>query len=159
MAGKKYTLEKQTAKFWSRVDKSGGDDACWLWTGAKRETGYGQVRWKGRSARKAHRVAFEISYGFPPPSNLFVCHTCDNPLCVNPLHLFLGTHKENMEDMRAKGKGAKKLTSVQVTEIRRLFDSHEIERTALARQFGVSTQTVYLIGHRVRWSHISEPPP
>lgn len=92
-------------KFWSRVDKSGGDDACWPWTGHRTPTGYGtfNVQVGGRTGN-AHRGAYILVRG-QPPTGLVICHRCDNPLCCNPAHLFPATQRENMLDMAAKGRG------------------------------------------------------
>ena len=87
-----------TARFWPKVDKSG---ACWLWTAAARN-GYGQLR-VGARIIQSHRVSWELHHG-PIPEGLHVLHTCDNPSCVNPDHLWLGTHGENMADRDAKGR-------------------------------------------------------
>lgn len=77
-------------------------DSCWEWTAAVSQFGHGRVRFRGRDAM-AHRVAYEIAKG-PIPDRMFVCHHCDNPRCVRPSHLFIGTHDDNMRDMAEKGR-------------------------------------------------------
>ena len=89
-------------KFWMRVDRRGPDD-CWEWQGAMNRYGYGRVYWPKRGPVLAHRVAYELEHG-PIPEGLFVCHHCDNRRCVNELHLFLGTARDNALDMMAKGR-------------------------------------------------------
>ncbi len=87
------------AYFWSRVDNSGD---CWLWTGVIKDGGYGLVFFHKRKYL-AHRLSYRLVWG-PFKGSLFVLHRCDNPPCVNPAHLFLGTHEDNIEDMFAKGR-------------------------------------------------------
>lgn len=84
-------------KFWKKVDRRGPDE-CWKWTGAINQAGYGAF-----GNNHAHRTSYEITYG-PIPDGLFILHKCDNPPCVNPNHLFVGTHQDNMRDMISKGR-------------------------------------------------------
>lgn len=129
--------------FWDRVDKAGPDD-CWLWTAAT-SGGYGRLWSKGRMVY-AHRLAYEMSVG-EIPDGLEVCHTCDTPLCVNPAHLWLGTHQQNMIDMARKGRTHGKgriLTDADVRSIRSRRTAGEPVRD-LAAEYGVHTVTVYNI--------------
>lgn len=88
------------SRFWSKVDKAA---ACWQWQGSKFTTGYGAFSIGGKN-RAAHRVAYELTHG-AIEGGLHICHSCDNRLCVNPLHLFSGTRSDNMRDMVSKGRG------------------------------------------------------
>jgi hypothetical protein len=91
-------------RFWSRVDKSGGPDACWLWIGSK-AAGYGQFAISHGVIERCHRLAYFYTHGYDSiPDGMFLCHKCDNPACCNPDHMFVGTPKENTEDCRRKGR-------------------------------------------------------
>jgi hypothetical protein len=153
-------------RFWSKVDQSAGPESCWPWKGGTISVGYGEfyVNEKCRTAY-AHRIAYELTHG-PILPTLMVCHRCDNPPCVNPAHLFLGTHNDNMADMRAKGRGAegtrhgsrtqphrRKLTAVEVQALR-LARADGVPRLAVAKRFGVSPATVTRIATGKTWRHV-----
>ncbi len=140
-------------RFESKVDKSGD---CWIWTGATTRGGYGHMRFKkssGWSMKRSHIVSYELYKG--PTEGLLVCHTCDNPVCVNPDHLWLGTVKENADDMVAKGRASKKKVRVKLTEelvaqMRKLH-SKGTKQKDLAAMFGVKRNTVSVICSFKRW--------
>jgi len=87
-------------RFWHQVKKS---DDCWLWVGAMMRNGYGQIKGENRKTIGAHRVSYLIAYG-AIPKGMNVLHKCDTPQCVNPSHLFLGTHRDNTHDALNKGR-------------------------------------------------------
>jgi hypothetical protein len=93
-------------KFWRQVDKSGGPDACWPWTGLRQghRGGYGKFYVSSRKPVRAHRYAVELVEGHSVPYDLVVMHLCDNPPCCNPAHLRVATQRENHDDMIAKGR-------------------------------------------------------
>jgi len=141
---------------WSKVDKKGEDD-CWNWTGYKNEQGYGRT-WINDVGYYAHRVIYALAYPneitLSAPEHTsqsgFLLHTCDNPSCCNPKHLFVGTHADNMADKAAKGrspdfsgdKGPRaKLTMAQAQEIRNLR-SHGASMKELAKQYEISLSSI-----------------
>lgn len=137
-------------RFWTKVEKTEG---CWLWSGATNKQGYGELG-KGRRGDgniAAHRLSYEIAYGPIPPA-MQVLHKCDNPGCVRPDHLFLGTQKVNLEDMTAKDhrshysqkgedNGRAKLTLIQVQEIRQRFANGDL-RSLLAKEYRVRWRVI-----------------
>ncbi|NCX03675.1 MAG: HNH endonuclease [Betaproteobacteria bacterium] len=153
-------------RLWSRVDMDAGPQGCWLWQGSVNAWGYGQIRREpeGHAVRgvkiSVHRAAWELTHG-PITKGLHVCHRCDNPGCVNPSHLWLGTHAENLYDMKRKGRAARgdrsgtaRLDSQQVQILKRLMFLGQCSPAELARLLGMSTTAIYDIKHKKSWSHI-----
>lgn len=147
-------------RFWAKVDKRGPDE-CWLWT-ARITSGYGSIGGGGHSGRSlsAHRVSWELHNG-PIPAGVHVLHRCDNRLCVNPAHLFLGTPADNMADRDAKGRqaageknGVAKLTDNDVRTIRATYAKGGVTQEALARSFNVHQGLISGIIARRRWRHV-----
>lgn len=136
------------------------DNGCRLWTGAVYEKGHGKFRRNYKEVR-AHRAAFELANG-PIPSGQVVCHRCDNPRCINPDHLFLGTVADNNLDMIRKNRhafgarnGAAKLTDWRVRVIRRAARSG-LPVSEIARRLGLSQSTVSHAASGQTWRHISD---
>lgn len=152
-------------RFWSKVEKT---DGCWEWKGRKLPKGYGKIGFKGKE-EYAHRVSWILHFG-EIPRKIQVCHTCDNPSCVRPSHLFLGTNSDNQLDCEMKGRRNRpkdfqvgssnnkaKLTESDVMEIRIMYASGQYKQKHLAELFGVGETTVtdILIGNK--WSHVGGP--
>jgi HNH endonuclease len=170
------TTRALPVRFWEKVQKT---ETCWVWTGTMETGGYGRINVGGKWQR-AHRVAWELSIG-PIQAGLCVCHRCDNPPCVNPAHLFLGTQRDNLRDMVAKGRqgcvtrpdrvargerhGSCKLTESEVLDIR--ANCHPARRggagsnakspvslSAFARKYGVRLYAVQRIVAGDTWAHL-----
>ena len=136
-------------RFWSHVRKT---DKCWVWTGVPANHGYGQFR-VGDKKKLVHRLSWEMANG-PIPDGLCVCHHCDNPICVRPEHLFLGTKQQNHDDMLAKGRrnvakgqchGNAVLSDVDVITIRALYHWSSFNIRDISNEYGVSFNQVWLI--------------
>ena len=157
-------------RFWEKVDKTNGEDACWEWKGHKNLGGYGSfgitLDVSKYTQIPAHRFAYMITYDIPYlPRNVFVCHSCDNPPCCNPRHLWLGSNKSNQIDYFAKGLPNRhptgkdnhmtKLTEEKVLEIRRLGNSG-LSMQKIAKIFGVANSTIFYVLKRHTWKHLVE---
>jgi hypothetical protein len=167
LAGKKYCsadcyqTDRQSlplkARLERRLDKTG---ACWEWLGYRDADGYGSITFNKQPLR-THRVAYELANG-PIPKGLQVCHTCDNPPCCNPAHLFLGDSLVNAKDRDSKGRGnvrrgvthpCARLTEEQVRLIRALR-AEGAPYKRLADTFGVTYRAVWNIANHVTWTHV-----
>ena len=144
-------------RFWEKIDRSGGHDACWEFQGARHTFGYGKIGVAGGHPQDAHRLAWQFTHG-DIPEGMEVCHQCDNPPCCNPAHLFLGTRKENAHDAMRKGRTTigernpmAKLTWESVAEIRERHAAGE-SRKSLAERFAVSPGTIWLVCTRRIWN-------
>jgi hypothetical protein len=149
------------------LSKAQQQESCWFWTGAKNELGYGYIDVQGRQSL-AHRVSYELQIG-PIPAGLLVLHECDNPSCINPTHLTVGTQSKNMRDKLKRGRAnnprgeahwmygkseglpSAKLNWKSVREIRERYASGEVQ-TALAAKYGVGQGTISSIVRNETWA-------
>jgi hypothetical protein len=158
-----------SARFWAKVNKDGPIPAhmphlgkCWVWT-AFTNKGYGTiVKWKhGEAPMRAHIGSWILHIG-PVPKHIYVLHRCDNPSCVNPAHLFLGSNSDNVRDMVIKGRQTRgdkhhlsKLNSSQVLKIRTIWSrKNRPMQSELADLFGVKEDTIWQVVNRRTWKHI-----
>jgi len=144
--------------FWSRVRRGNTAD-CWEWTGHKQHQGYGLFHYLG-SNHRAHRFAYALTHPEWDKTN-WVLHTCDNPSCCNPEHLFAGDRRDNVLDMHAKGRGAwpkgermwsAKLTADEVNEI----IASPLGCKRLARVYGVTPAHINQIRSGLKWRHLKD---
>lgn len=151
---KKTFEERFHEKYWTEPMTG-----CWLWVAAISAGGYGQIRYND-TLKYAHRASYELHNG-PIPEGMEVCHRCDVPGCVAPHHLFLGTHKQNMQDAVRKGRSIMasgegnyraKLNEIQVKAILAAVGTQE----AIAARFGVGCTTVSRIRGKKLWGHLHE---
>src|SRR6266508_2168052 len=154
--------------FWSKVDRSGGDDACWMWLRAVDTNGYGVLKVWGRKV-SAHRYSYELAHG-SIPTGLLVCHQCNNRLCVNPKHLYAGTSQQNVHDAInartfsfAPRKGGKpgelnpsaRLTEEEVLDIYvRAWTGERLRK--IAAEYSISHTVVYHIKIGKKWSSVTK---
>jgi HNH endonuclease len=159
----------QKSDFWNRVTRSDNEDSCWVWNLFKDKDGYGKIGIKGKLYR-SHRVAYALTHNLPLVFKGHVLHTCDNPSCCNPNHLWLGTHQDNMTDMKEKRrskngsfrgmksgspqKGEKnynaKLTSKDIEEIKLLLQE-KLTNKEIAKRYGVTHQAISCIKRGISW--------
>ena len=165
--------DRDAARFWRKVDKSGGAEACWPWTAGRDAGGYGQFRLTDKLQR-ASRVAVILS-GRAIPAGSCVCHACDNPRCCNPSHLWVGTQAENLRDRDAKGRAVigkalmarrrsyageghpnAKLTDSAIRAIRAAVALGAQTQREIAAMWGVDRSTVSQIARGVAWGHVGQ---
>lgn len=144
------TLQKRFEQYFEKTP-----DSCWIWKSSRDQNGYGTFN-IDRKPKKSSRVSYELYKG-PIPEGRFVCHKCDNPPCVNPDHLFIGTRKDNMRDMTNKGRsahgeknGQAKLTEQDVIAIWKDSRTH----CEIGQHYGVTQSMITRIKNKKNWKHI-----
>lgn len=152
-------LKTESQRFFEKVKKT---DSCWVWTACNNR--YGKLWFRGKPYN-AHRASWEMHFG-EIPEGMCVLHKCDNTLCVNPEHLFLGTQLDNVRDMWTKGRSGikgqppgekhalSKLKESDVVQIKRKIKNGE-KINILSNEYGVSVSQIHRIASGKRWSHVS----
>lgn len=149
--------------FWSRV-RIASENQCWEWTGPLNNWGYGLTKLSTIKTMIASRIAWILTSGTVPPPHVLVCHTCDNPKCCRPDHLFLGTSADNAADRDSKGRAgsapgekhwAAKLTEADVLTIRKMRSEGFILKD-IATRFGVTIAAIGYITTGKTWTHVKE---
>jgi len=140
------------------------DTGCWEWQAYKNEAGYAIMSLNNKTTR-VHRIAYELYNESKIPNGLIVCHSCDNPCCINPEHLWLGTHADNVNDKVNKGRamgGSNKgeinpqriLNEYEVLEIREKYSTGNYTQEELGTEYSVSRSAIKMVVNRNNWKHI-----
>lgn len=154
--GRRKVFPSPLARLLAKAESTDDPTRCWTWTGGCNPKGYGRFNFEGR-ASMAHRASYRMHVG-PIPVGMLVCHRCDNPACINPAHLFIGTPADNSADMTAKGRsprqcneksGMAKLSDTQVAEMRERRAGGET-CASIAKAFGVSESHVSRVTRELR---------
>lgn len=173
MPRKPYMRSTNEQRFWAKVDRRGPDE-CWPWLAYRDACGYGAVLYREQAESglssavlRAHRVSFLINVG-PIADGLRVCHSCDNPPCVNPAHLFLGTQADNVRDMvtkgrkfvmRGEGHPNAKITLADVAWIRWARGYAGVPYGRIGRAYGIGKAAARRAALGLHWADRREPPP
>lgn len=159
----KFILSQRTNRFWKLVQKSTDINKCWNWIGKKDIRGYGNFSWgkHGDPRHGAHRFSYIIHKGSIPKGK-WILHHCDNPLCVNPKHLFIGTGLDNIKDMVSKKRHSfgernrkAKLKESDILAIINLCKLGDMTRKEIAEKFSVNKSTIYNILSKRSWKHLT----
>ena len=145
---------KLERRFWPRVERLGANQ-CWPWKGAMRQDGYG-VAWAVDRLMNAHRLAYILTHPeYPPNKRSHICHSCDNPRCCNPKHLWDGRPLENIIDAATKGRLNTKLTPDAVRNIRSRPTTPQA-KAECAKRYGVHPDYVAAVQQRKYWKHLPD---
>ena len=157
------TFEQQK-HLWERIKPIEKLDDCWIWFGTKDKDGYGKIK-INRKTLRAHRVIFSLFHdGMDLQPNQLLCHTCDNPSCVNPNHLFIGTEQDNSNDMVKKGRSVRgeqspfsKLQKDDILQIFDMFINQKMTPTSISKFYNVSETCIRLVLERKSWRFVELP--
>lgn len=161
-----YPRPSYEYQFWRRVRITDNPDECWIWQGRIQGSGHGMFYKKDGGSTSAHRIAYLLTHGIALPKHIMVCHNCpqgDNPACCNPRHLWIGTARQNNEDMARKGRAARlkgeqhpqaKLTGSKVRKLRSMYATGKYSHMDLSEVFKIDRGYVCQIIQRKYWRHV-----
>ncbi len=133
----KHSLSQREKIIWLKSRTSASENGCWEWTSTLQKTGYGKIQDWLHKSRLAHRAIYALAVA-PIPVGMYVLHSCDNRRCINPEHLWLGTHADNQKDKVQKGRHNYKFSADEIDQIKR-YHKYGIARVELRKAFQIST--------------------